>query len=111
MVTDPTSSKYLSQFYDMSADATEIVNSLNEYKRTAQVGKIEQMLNKDETLKALQVHQMTSTPRESISAIRQQINTLKHLEDTPDNRQTIQELKKMENDVAKNTVQAINEYK
>jgi hypothetical protein len=111
VITDPTSSKYLSQFYDMSADATEIVNSLNEYKRTAQVGKIEQMLNKDETLKALQVHQMTSTPRESISAIRQQINTLKHLEDTPDNRQTIQELKKMENDVAKNTVQAINEIK
>lgn len=104
--TDPTKSKYLSEFYELSGDASKIVNALNSYESTAQGKKIEELVSKPENVKLLGVHDMTSKAQQDISEIRTAINTLKHQPDTPENRKSIRDLKMAENQIAESVMKA-----
>jgi len=104
--TDPSKSKYLSEFYELSNDATKIVNTLNSYESSAQGKKVEEMVAKPENIKAIGVHDMTSKAQQDISEIRAAINTIKHQPDSPENRKSIHDLKMAENQIAESVMKA-----
>jgi hypothetical protein len=111
ILTDPTKSKYKTEFYDMANDAAKIVNSLNSYDSTGQGEKVKEMVAKPETKRALQVHDMSSKAELDIADIREAINTLKHRPDSPENREEIRNLKLTENKIAKSVVKASEKIK
>jgi hypothetical protein len=111
ILTDPTKSKYKTEFYDMANDAAKIVNSLNSYDSTGQGEKVKEMVAKPETKRALQVHNMSSKAELDIADIREAINTLKHRPDSPENREEIRNLKLTENKIAKSVVKASEKIK
>jgi len=111
ILTDPTKSKYKTEFYDMANDAAKIVNSLNSYDSTGQGEKVKEMVAKPETKRALQVHDMSSKAELDIADIREAINTLKHRPDSPENREKIRNLKLTENKIAKSVVKASEKIK
>lgn len=111
ILTDPTKSKYKTEFYDMANDAAKIVNSLNSYDSTGQGEKVKEMVAKSETKRALQVHDMSSKAELDIADIREAINTLKHRPDSPENREKIRNLKLTENKIAKSVVKASEKIK
>ena len=110
VMTDPESSKHLTELYDVFNSSQAIVNDLNGYTKSGDKASIKEMLANPDTKQAMQKAQILSDPHTMVSDIRNQIKVLSNRPDSEVNRKRIRALRYKSNQIAEKGILAVRKY-
>jgi hypothetical protein len=109
-MTDPETSKYTTELYDLFNSSQAIVNELNSYKKVGNKAKIKEMMADSDTKKALVESSILKGSHNSVSDIRSQIKSLAERPDSEANRKRIRELRYRSNQISEKGIMAVRKY-